>query len=297
MFFCDDLTPINFVPGNTHSKNRHASDAGCASCHFKLDPMAGVFKSIGAFGERMLASNFDAINFDDGKVIRGSDFQDYLNSWKNEDGTWNTGWIRSLTDPSLNVPLSSPQDLLTYAKNSPIVSKCYVKKMAQYFLGKDQQIDPGYLDLLHRQFETIKTEKGTYDAYKTTIKSLLTSNTFLASNPNSKECYDFANESSKTGLVPCSVRFLIEKNCQTCHDSTSAFGGLDLSSSFENAQGNVSFIHKDKNGNQLSSKESFNRLVDRISSKDPEIRMPLNSQLDDPDRVTLFKWFDEVSKK
>jgi hypothetical protein len=167
MLFCDDLTPINFVPGNDHTQNRHASEAGCASCHYKLDPMAGVFRNIGQFGNQHTLIYHKAMIFDDQKIITGPELQSYLHQWKNTDGNWNSGWVRSLTNPEKNIS----------------------------------------------------------------------------------------------------------------HNTQTAFGGLDLTTAFKNKENRVQFSHLDKSGKALSAKESFSRLLDRISSKDSRLRMPLGKQM------------------
>ena len=47
-FFCDDLTPVGFEDPQEHVAGAHGSDTSCFACHYKLDPMAGFFRGLGA---------------------------------------------------------------------------------------------------------------------------------------------------------------------------------------------------------------------------------------------------------
>src|SRR5258705_3776720 len=48
-FFCDDLIPIGFESPQEHVSGAHGSQTTCFACHHKLDPMAGFFRSYGAY--------------------------------------------------------------------------------------------------------------------------------------------------------------------------------------------------------------------------------------------------------
>ena len=69
-YLCDDLVPVQLPEdGNHNGQGRHASDPGCQSCHYKLDPMAGLFRYRGAGGENYKTK--DTFYFDDFTALKG----------------------------------------------------------------------------------------------------------------------------------------------------------------------------------------------------------------------------------
>lgn len=294
-FFCDDLTPTSVVLGDSHGSGAHGTQPSCASCHYKLDPMAGIFRNVGFLGDTHQVPYLKSLTFDDGKVIASNELSNYLNQWKDIQGNWRSGWIRSTTNPSLNVSLESPLELLKFAQTSPEVSKCYVKRLSQYFLGKNQQVDPGYLDSLHSHFEDLRKTQGSSLALRATVKSLMLSNTFAQANPQPNTCYDLSPQTPQgSKAVPCSVSYLIQKNCSTCHAGPGGSGNLDLTNVV--SQEPVTFYHLDSQGNQRSAKQSFQILQDRLHTTNTQYRMPLLKHMDDADRLALSKWFESNTK-
>ncbi|MEY4066711.1 MAG: hypothetical protein RIR26_2919, partial [Pseudomonadota bacterium] len=133
-YFCDDLIPLQVVlpsAGLGHAEGRHASDPACQSCHYKLDPMAGFFRSRGVVGLEFVNPNEEQrrfleesrkdlrlppeipvgqfLVFDDQAVVSRDDLDRYLGSWRFSSSTnkpagaeWNVGFIRSAIQPEQN---------------------------------------------------------------------------------------------------------------------------------------------------------------------------------------------------
>ncbi len=296
-FFCDDLTPINVALPAGHSGDQHASDPGCQACHYKLDPMAGFFRNLGRSGVNYESQ--EGISFDDDVNV---DRKEYIRAWRNEGNTarpWNIGYIRSISDDSLNnysANLANPelQDLFDIIKQAPEAKKCLVKNMFKYFVGETFTLDAGYLDHLTSEFEK-KAKENSAVAFKETVKSLLTSNTFNIKDPKSGECYDYRPGVDPDGLPPCKVSFVLNKNCSSCHKGAGAQGGLDLSSwtEIDSVNNKFGFPHK-VDGNQLSGSETFKRIVDRLTTDDLRLRMPLDIHIEAGEREQLYLWSLEM---
>lgn len=113
-YFCDDLTPLNLAFQKAdHSKNRHASDPACQSCHYKLDPMAGFFRHKGVDG--LDFKNKNTMIFDDLAALNQADYQKYLASWSPPNGD-----IGYYTSPHKKAPIQGDElpDLFNFIKNS-----------------------------------------------------------------------------------------------------------------------------------------------------------------------------------
>ena len=89
-FFCDDLIPVGFETPQEHVGGSHGSQTSCYACHHKLDPMAGFFRSYGAYFFDY--SRSPDITFDD---LASKDRAPYEGIWKGA-GTgqpaWNIGY-------------------------------------------------------------------------------------------------------------------------------------------------------------------------------------------------------------
>lgn len=299
-FFCDDLTPINIAIPSDHKKGRHASDPACASCHYKLDPMAGFFRNMGNFNFDLQDESYFV--FDDGKKLNQAERDLYMNTWKNPEGTareWNIGYIRSATDERLNHYGESPKDLYEIIKKAPEVKQCLTKKMAEYFLGKNQVFDGGWLHELTQKFEEAakSTEpQASSVAFKDVVKEMLLSKTFAERNPDSSKCYDFKKGDGES-VIPCEVSFNIEKNCLSCHKGAGAASRLDLSSWTVDSSGKGVFLHRDENGIQLTAAESFQRISQSLSSKDERKLMPFFKYMAPVERAQLFNWVNGELRK
>jgi hypothetical protein len=53
------------------------------------------------------------------------------------------------------------------------------------------------------------------------------------------------------------------------------------------------FPHLDKDSHQLSPQETLARIIERLSSTDPHLRMPKNRLMSSQERQELFLWAQE----
>ena len=288
-YFCDDLTPINVENPVDHVQGKHGSDPACFACHYKLDPMAGYFKDIGVFFSDFSKAN--TIYFDDNAQI---DKATYQQAWK--DGApagheWNIGYIRAVNKPELNDYGTNIDDLFALLRRAPEVKRCIVKRMFEYFVRKDQAIDGGYLNQLTDEFAAnSKTDSAA--AFRSTVKSLLLSNSFSQQNAVSTQCYDFPPGYNPQGAPPCQVSYILKNNCVTCHDNVAnaPTDHLDLSKWIQLKDGTYNFVHLDDKGIQRTQKDTFERILDRLQSSDPTERMPLKKTMPSADREQLYLW-------
>ncbi len=292
-YLCDDLTPIE-LPDTDHGiGDVHASQPECQSCHYKLDPMAGMFWNLGIAGIQYgTPSQSDDPNyvFDDGVVLSGQQWSEYLAPWKREDGTWKTGLVRSLSDESLNNYGNGFEDLLNIIQEAPEFRSCIVRRMATFYLGKDQTFDGGWLRELENDFEELPNSGL---AFRSILKKLVTSHLAKARDPNPELCYDTPSLPGEIDAsVPCRVRFLLEENCQTCHNKNTARGGLDVTSWVE-AEGGQTFRYI-KNGEQVSAPDSRHAISERLTTTDSTLRMPPGF-MPDTDRSQLLNWLHSPS--
>ena len=298
-YFCDDLTPINIALPSAHAGNKHASDPSCASCHYKMDPMAGFFRNIGVLGNDF--ENGNAILFDDGASRKNEAFKSYLDAWlaPAEAGRmWNVGYIRSATDSSRNTYGESLQDLISIMKTSSEVKQCLTKRLTEYFLGKDQVYDTEWVNGLAQRFEQAGVSPnsgGSSQAFRDITKSLLLSNTFVKADPEKNQCYDFA-QGHENSTLPCEISYLIKKNCVQCHSSNGAAGGLDLSAWKSQGHGDTNFTHLDNAGQQQSKRSTFDKLLESLSTADEAKLMPLSKFMSPSDRAQIYKWVSREAK-
>lgn len=85
---------------------------------------------------------------------------------------------------------------------------------------------------------------------------------------------------------------LLEKNCVSCHKSSSASGGLDLSRWQDLGELGRGFLHIVQ-GEQVSPEETLMRIKDRLSSTDPTKRMPLNMFISPSELDAIFLWTEQ----
>lgn len=295
-YFCDDLTPINIALPQSHSGNKHADDPGCAACHYKLDPMAGFFRYNGVAG--MSFEKFDFLIFDDAAQINASQLDDYLGSWRAPSDAgreWNVGYIRSPKKTQLNSYGESLRDLAQIIRDSKEVRQCLTRRMAEYFLGKEQVFDGEWINSLAMKFDQAAASPdpgASSRAFKEVAKDLVLSTTFSTPDPEATQCYDFVPGHQPTTL-PCEVAYVIKKNCSNCHSGEGASGNLDLSAWQRMSDGSFSFSHGDDEGAQLPKSETFKRLLERLSTNDESKLMPLNKHMSATERAQLYKWVNK----
>lgn len=326
-YFCDDLTPIGSVAaeaskakeffGSSSARQEdavvphvpagsHASDPACASCHFKLDPLAGLFRHIGVSGMDFTGKSVQI--FDDLAIYRGDRLRAYHDAWRAPVGSgraWDTGIVRSTFNPSLNTYVDSLEDLFKFMRTSPYVRSCLVRKTAAAVVGPNVQLDGGWLASLDTHYVKEKEKTSSARAYKSLLKRLAMSRSFVTADPVPGVCYDTPEaENAKTrgrerltlgADVPCSVRHILETNCTQCHGASSGGSGLDLSTWVEAPDGGGGmFLHRNAQGQLLPRVESFRRLMERISSSDIGLRMPPPPRdVDTPVRAEFFDWLQE----
>ena len=292
-YFCDDLTPINIALPSSHAGNKHADDPSCASCHYKMDPMAGFFRHKGIFGVDLEGKNM--MIFDDQAVVQNEKYSQYMSTWKaaSESGReWNIGYIRSAKDPRKNSYGESIADLMKIIRSSSEVKQCLTKRMTEYFLGVDQVYDAGWVNAMAQKFEAADKSQepgASSQAFKEVVKNLLLSNTFVKQDPEKNQCYDYAPGHEPSNL-PCEVSFLINKNCSQCHNASGASGGLDLTSWVKIGSDESNFSHISSDGNQQPKKYTFDKLIESLSTSDEGKLMPLNKFMSPTERAQIYKW-------
>src|SRR5262245_2543244 len=139
-FFCDDLIPIGFESPQEHIAGAHGSQTSCYACHHKLDPMAGFFRTYGAYFFDYARS--PDIIFDD---LASKDRALYEAVWKaaRKLPAWNIGYIRSARFHSYNSYGTSMGDLARILRTAPEVKRCLVKRLHEYIVAEDQTIEIG----------------------------------------------------------------------------------------------------------------------------------------------------------
>jgi len=290
-FFCDDLTPVGFDDPQEHVGGVHGSDTPCFACHFKLDPMAGFFRSRGSYFSDFAGE--EEILFDDGATI---DREKYESAWRASKGAkrdWNTGYIRSPRFEENNEYGVTIADLSRIIRNAPEAKRCLMKRLFEYLVAEDQTIDGGYLDELTQKFQE-EAAQNSSTAMKNAVTRIVLSNTFRQSNPDPRQCYDHAAGAKVENAPPCRVAFILQKNCAACHAGPDANAGLDLTSWISSPDGKSrTFPHLDGDRRQVDAHETLTRMVERLTSTNPAIRMPKQMVMPGQERQELFLWVQE----
>lgn len=302
-YFCDSLVPLNVIAPENHARGSlHASDPGCQSCHFKLDPMAGFFRYVGFKGDDLTGK--DQIVFDDGTSLNPALTTAYWDGWKASESsgrTWNVGYVRSarVDQTAVNsyaediAVADSPEELsrlVAILRGAPEVKKCLVRRMAEYFIGTNQLFDEGWID------EMAQGLSSTTEGFKSVIRRLVKSNTFVQRNPKADQCFDFAEGATAADRPPCEVASILQANCVGCHGGRFGARGLSLDSWIVKSDGSKGFPHFQEN-KEISFCTTVQRIHDRINSSDPNFSMPLMGTMPIKDREGLFLWADrEVNK-
>jgi hypothetical protein len=289
-FFCDDLKPVGAALPEVHGAGRHASEPSCAACHFKLDPMAGFFRRYGNFGlefsDEVLALNEGTIFFDDGALIP---FDRYDAAWRATDGSgraYDVGYIRSTRDPALNAYGSTLDDLGAILRTAPEVQRCLAQRMFEHWNGRDQAVDPGFLDDV-----TADMRAHPEDQLRRGAIRILAGRTFREEQRNTSICYDLAPGTAAGPRPPCEVASTLRASCTGCHGPGRAEAGLDLASWIRTSDGDFGFRHV-VDGAQVTRALTFERMVERLKTSDLARQMPQSQDMPLRAREALVLWLE-----
>jgi hypothetical protein len=287
-FFCDDLTPVAIEDNGDHTSDKHGTQATCMACHYRLDPMAGFFKTRGNFFVDYL--KLGSITFDDNATMS---LEEYISEWRNPAGherEWNIGYVRSQRDESLNSYGESLEDLSEILRTAPEVRSCLVKRVFQYMTTTDQTFDGDYIDYITEHFNE-ESQSNSVAAFKNLFGAAALSQTFAEKDRQPNECYDFEPGANPANRPPCQVASILEKTCYKCHSAPDGRGGLNLDSWVEIAPGQFSFDHFDWEFKRVPRAETMAAIAERLSSPNPRLRMPKGGgHMDAVDRKDLYLW-------
>ena len=286
-FFCDDVVAAPPEPPQPHAAAK--AESTCIACHAKLDPMAGFFRGHGAYFFNY--GRMPAIVFDDLSTIERKQYEAAWRAPPNSGREWNIGYIRSAAAPAGNSYGATLADLSRIIRTAPEVKRCLVKRLFEYMVAEDQMIDGGYLDHLTREFER-EAALNSSAALKNAILRIVQSRTFRERNPAARQCYDHAPGTAPESVPPCRITHVLKKNCAGCHDSAeNGDGNLDLGAWIPTADGrNRTFPHLDKFMDQVPAEETLAKMVERLASRDPKLRMPKNRIMRAVERDELMQW-------
>lgn len=288
-YFCDDLTPLAIEFAGPHAEGSHATDPACQACHYKLDPMGGLFRNIGQNGQDYSGSN--QYTFDDFKQLNELDYANYLKGWKSADDKWQVGYYVAAGKAHKKWKGETLEDMWAFLPQAPEAKACLVRRMAEFFLGPDQVYDGAWLEQISTN---LKPGPTSAQGVKSVISSLVTSKTFANQNPDFGTCYDFSTDVLQTGeRAPCEIASIVSKSCEACHSDTDEDNRLDLTQWVKLADGTHTFKHLGANGQQLSKKDSYKIIMDRLVSGDTQKRMPKGGSMPDTARQVLYKWLDK----
>jgi hypothetical protein len=288
-YFCDDLAPIDIPSegdGGAAGGEAHAQNPSCQACHYRLDPMGGLLRYGGSFYRK-------SISFSDGVTFKDDRYEAYLDTWRNPDGSFRTGYFILGSDgtPERD-PAWRDEDgdtitgLWSFLPRSKVVRSCLVRRLAEFVLGPEQVYDRAWLSEIAAELRPGPTSAV---AFKSVVKKLLLSKTFSTHDPKAGTCYDVAT-TAPAGRAPCVIASIVEDNCQSCHAGARPSGRLDLSRWDPATQ---SFRHTDASGTSLPPRETFARMLERITTSDTRRRMPLLRVLPQADAATLRAWLNE----
>ena len=291
-FFCDDLTPVGFEDPQEHVAGAHGSDTSCFACHYKLDPMAGFFRGLGA--QFYDYSRERTIIFDDLADDSRSRYEATWRARKGADRKWNIGYVRSPRWENQNSYGETLGDLSRIIRDAPEPKRCLMKRLFEYMTAENQTIDGGYLDHLTQSFEK-EAAVSSSAAMKNAIVRIARSQTYHERNAEPQHCYDHAPDAKVAKGPPCRVAYILQKNCAQCHGTI--YGGdasLDLGAWITAPDGkNSTFPHLDDDMRQRPAQDTITRMMERLSSSDPKQRMPKNKIMSSQERQELYLWAQE----
>lgn len=289
--FCDDLIPLD-VPASKamqHAKGKHATAPECLACHYKLDPMAGLFRHYGLRGNYM--KDAKVFTFDDQKTLNKEEYTKYLEeNWGSDaKGGMKVGYY---TAPDVRHPDwrgDDLEDLWAFAEKSSDVRQCVVKRLAEFFLGEGQVYDKEWLNEISHDLVPGPTSG---QAARKFIKQLVMSKTFKVLDPERGECFDIPKQRTTASPLPCAVRSVLESKCLGCHSNLT--NNLDLSSWQNRADGKPWFAHVSDEKQPIGRTQSAEIMMSRIKSAEDGVRMPPNGAIHDTERQVIYTWLNEA---
>ena len=304
-FFCDDLVPIEIVEASDEEApgGAHATNPGCQACHYKLDPIGGLFRNHGKDGTYFPEDM--TLVFDDEGTVEPEKREDYLKTWHNKDGVIDVGYF---TSPGKKHPMwpeegTDLESFFEFAKNSDEIKQCLVRRIGEYFLGEEQTIDGAWLEALLKDLpEDQKFEPGPTSSagFKSIIKKILLGKTFEQQSPDPNVCYD-SLESDNENRPDCRVSHILNTKCVSCHSGVDPTkeSSLDLSRWQENSKGELTFPHM-RNGVEVERTETLDAVMKSITVGVPmegpggeivNTRMPLAQEpLPTLELTELMEW-------
>jgi hypothetical protein len=180
-------------------------------------------------------------------------------------------------------------DFFAFAESARDVQQCFVRRMAEHFVGPALTYDGAWLNQLTDDY--MRAENSGI-GYKQLVKRLVLSRAFAAFDPAPGTCYDLP-ANTPANRPPCVVASLVQSNCRSCHNTGFASGGLDLSQWVDIGSGVFSFPHK-KNGVQLDRKTSLEILRKRITGTTLGPRMPPGRIMVPTERQKLYEWLTQI---
>ena len=201
-FFCDDLTPIGFERPAGACGRRARLATRCYACHYKLDPMAGFFRCLGAHFFDYSRSPDDHLRRprrDKPAALRGD-----VEGPATGNRKWNVGFVRSPAARTRTATASRWRDLSSIFATAPELKRCLIKRLHEYIVAEDQTIDGGYLDYLTREFEA-EAAVSSSAAVKNAIVRVVKSDAYDERNAEPQRCYDHAPGSVAGQGPPCRV--------------------------------------------------------------------------------------------
>jgi mono/diheme cytochrome c family protein len=286
-FFCDDIVASPPEPVQQHAGA--AGPATCAACHARLDPMAGFFRGYG--NQFFDFSRQSVIVFDDLAALERAGYEAAWRAPPGASRAWNVGYIRSPAAEARNSYGETLADLSRILRTAPEVKRCLMRRLFEYAVAEEQMIDGGYLEHLTREFER-EAAVDSAAAMKNAIVRIVTSRVYRERDPDPRRCYDLAPGAKPDDAPPCRIAHLLKKNCAGCHDSAhSGDGALDLTSWIAAPGGAArTFAHLDDLLSQRAARETFARIVERLTAADPKRRMPRGKIMRADEREELLRW-------
>ena len=142
---------------------------------------------------------------------------DYVRHWKTPAGsprTWNTGYIRSVSDTSQNAYGETMDDLFGILRQAPEVKRCVVQRMFEHLISKSQTVDGDYLDYLTEDF-TKNLKQSSADAVKNLVSKIVLSQSDPTPNPDPQSCYDYRpGYQPSPSDPPCRISSILRRVAQ-----------------------------------------------------------------------------------